>query len=135
MSLGLGLWSGMTMLSGMAGNFAQLGAARIGVGVGGDGGIALGHVRAAGLFSKRQQAAALAIYSSSIYLGMGASLVLGGRIVAWWRAPYSHRSAVRPRGLAGHLSAGRRARRAAGDPLLGDGARACARALPTACPP
>lgn len=88
LSLGLGLWSGMTMLSGLAGNFAQLGAARVGVGVGEAAASPSAMSVLQDYFPKRQRATALAIYSSGIYLGMGASLVLGGRIVAWWHARF-----------------------------------------------
>ncbi|MBU3077761.1 spinster family MFS transporter [Sphingomonas quercus] len=86
LGLGLALWSGMTMLSGLAGNFAQLGLARIGVGIGEAAASPAAMSVLQDYFPRRQRATVLAIYSSGIYLGMGASLMLGGRIVAWWQA-------------------------------------------------
>jgi len=98
-SLGLSFWSAMTAASGFAGNFAQLGAARVGVGIGEASASPAAYSLIQDYFPKAKRATALAIYSAGIYLGVGASLALGGAVIAYWDSHYT--PATQPYGLAG----------------------------------
>lgn len=104
LSLGLAFWSLMTTLSGFAANFGQLAFARVAVGIG----EATASPSAISLlgdyFRKERRSTILAIYSVGVYLGIGASLILGGAIVAWWQSAYSEPAAA-PFGLAGWQAA------------------------------
>lgn len=84
LSLGLVFWSVMTGLSGLAGNFAQLGAARLGVGVGEASGSPAAVSLLSDYFPKRIRASIFALYTTGMYVGMGASLMIGGYVVATW---------------------------------------------------
>lgn len=88
LSIGLTLWSGMTALSGLAGNFAQLAAARIGVGVGEASASPVAYSVLSDYFPKEKRATALSIYSSGIYVGGGLSLFIGGLTVERWNAAF-----------------------------------------------
>ncbi|TPE59570.1 MFS transporter [Sandaracinobacter neustonicus] len=88
LSIGLTLWSAMTALSGLAGNFAQLAAARIGVGVGEASASPVAYSVLSDYFPKEQRATALSIYSSGIYIGGGLSLFIGGLTVERWNAAF-----------------------------------------------
>ncbi len=88
MTIGLSLWSLMTVLSGFARNFASLGAARFGVGIGEASASPAAFSLISDYFPKSQRATALAVYSSGLYLGAGLSLFLGGKIASWWDAAY-----------------------------------------------
>jgi MFS family permease len=96
---GLGFWSGMTALSGFASNFTQLAAARVGVGIGEASASPAAYSLLQDYFPREKRATALAVYSSGIYVGVGASLIFGGAVVAYWAANYTE--ATRPFGLAG----------------------------------
>lgn len=98
--LGLSFWSGMTAVSGFATNFAQLGAARVGVGIGEASASPAAYSLLQDYFPRHQRATALAIYSSGIYLGVGLSLIFGGVIVGYWATHFPDPS-MRPFGLAG----------------------------------
>jgi MFS family permease len=98
-SLGLSVWSGMTALSGFASNFAQLGGARIGVGIGEASASPAAYSLLQDYFPREKRATALAFYSAGIYLGVGASLILGGAVIAYWDSHFTE--ATRPFGLAG----------------------------------
>ncbi|WP_252732285.1 spinster family MFS transporter [Paraglaciecola arctica] len=69
-AISLTLWSGFTAASGLAGNFAQLAFARIGVGIGEAGGSPPSHSIISDLFPKEKRAGALAIYSMGIPFGI-----------------------------------------------------------------
>lgn len=84
LSIGLALWSGMTALSGFANSFAQLAAARIGVGVGEASAGPVAFSVLSDYFPKEKRATALAVYSSGLYIGAGISLFLGGLIKDQW---------------------------------------------------
>lgn len=99
-ALGLSFWSGMTALSGLAGNFTQLGAARVGVGIGEASASPAAYSLLQDYFPRHKRATALAVYSSGIYLGVGASLVFGGAVIGYWAANFPD-PAMRPFGLAG----------------------------------
>lgn len=84
LSLGLVFWSAMTTVSGLAGNFAQLGAARLGVGIGEASGSPAAVSLLSDYFPKRMRASIFALYTTGMYIGMGASLMIGGYVVATW---------------------------------------------------
>lgn len=88
MTVGLGLWSVMTALSGFARNGAALTGARIGVGVGEATASPAAYSLISDLFPRHMRATALAIYSSGLYLGGGLSLLIGGLIVQRWNVAY-----------------------------------------------
>jgi MFS family permease len=98
-AIGLGFWSAMTALSGLARNFVQLGAARIGVGIGEASATPAAFSMLGDYFPARYRATVLAIYSSGIYVGAGLSLGIGGAIVDNWDAAYPPGTA--PFGLMG----------------------------------
>jgi len=81
------VWSGFTALCGLAGNFWQLFAARMGVGVGEAGGVAPSYALVADYFTPKHRARALAIFSLGIPIGSAIGLFFGGWIatVLDWR--------------------------------------------------
>jgi MFS family permease len=100
---GLALWSAMTALSGLAGSFAQMGFARVGVGIGEASASPAAYSLLCDYFSPRRRSLALAIYSSGLFVGAGLSLPLGGWVAHTWSNAYAHGSA--PFGLAGWQAA------------------------------
>ncbi len=86
----LSLWSGMTALCGVTGNFLQLFLARVGVGVGEAGGVAPAYTLIADYFPEKQRARALAIYSFGIPIGSAVGIIFGGVIAALidWRTAF-----------------------------------------------
>ena len=103
LSIGLSVWSLMTALSGFSTNFGTLAAARVGVGIGEASAAPSAFSVLQDYFSKTQRATALAIYASGIYIGGGASLMLGGGIVSAWDNAYPKGTA--PFDLAGWQAA------------------------------
>ncbi|MCW1383224.1 MFS transporter [Novosphingobium sp. KCTC 2891] len=103
LSLGLALWSGMTALSGLSRSFVQLGAARIGVGVGEATAGPCAYSMLSDYFPPRRRATAIAIYSAGIYLGGGVSLFIGTSIANAWNKAFAGGTA--PLGLAGWQAA------------------------------
>lgn len=77
-SVCLAVWSGMTALCGVAGNFAQLLAARVGVAIGEAGCSPTAHSLISHIVPANQRAAALAIYSMGIPAGKLLGLLIGG---------------------------------------------------------
>lgn len=102
LSLGLTLWSLMTVLSGFARSAATLSLARIGVGVGEATASPCAYSLIADWFPSRLRATALAIYSSGLFVGSGLSLMIGGAIVEAWNGAYPHGG---PLGLVGWQAA------------------------------
>ena len=98
-SLGLAFWSGMTALSGLARNFGEFAAARIGVGIGEASASPAAYSMLSDYFPAARRATVLAIYSSGIYIGAGLGLGLGGLVVDRWDAAYAAGDA--PFGLRG----------------------------------
>jgi MFS family permease len=88
MSIGLGLWSMMTALSGFSKNGTMLTGARIGVGVGEATASPCAYSLISDWFPKRMRATALAIYSAGLYIGAGISLLIGALVVERWNAAY-----------------------------------------------
>ncbi|MFZ1741575.1 MAG: MFS transporter [Pontixanthobacter sp.] len=102
MTIGLTLWSAMTVMSGLARDTATLTLARVGVGVGEASASPSAYSLLSDWFPARLRATALAIYSSGIYIGGGISLLIGGLIVENWNAAYPDGG---PLGLAGWQAA------------------------------
>ncbi|MFN7962367.1 MAG: MFS transporter [Thermoanaerobaculia bacterium] len=100
---GLGFWSLMTAVSGLARSFGQLALARVGVGVGEASATPAAYSLLSDTFPRERRATALALYSSGIYLGSGLGLLLGGWVVDRWDAAYAAGGA--PFGLAGWQAA------------------------------
>ena len=78
---GMVLWSGMTALCGMAGQYWQLFLARMGVGVGVAAVSPGAYSLIADCFPPERRSAAMSVYSSAIYIGGGIALLLGGMLV------------------------------------------------------
>jgi len=89
-TISLALWSAFTAACGAAHNFAQLFAARLGVGVGEAGGVAPAYALISDYFAPARRARALAVYSFGIPLGSAAGILFGGLIAARvnWRAAF-----------------------------------------------
>jgi len=89
-ALGLLAWSLMTAASGLAQNFTQLVAARIGVGVGEAAGSPPAHSLIADYFPPERRATALSLYSSGIYVGVLFGYLAGGWIneIFGWRQAF-----------------------------------------------
>jgi MFS family permease len=89
-TISLALWSAFTAACGAAHNFAQLFAARLGVGVGEAGGVAPAYALISDYFAPSRRARALAVYSFGIPLGSAAGILFGGLIAARvnWRAAF-----------------------------------------------
>jgi MFS family permease len=100
LALGLSFWSLMTALSGLSRNFAQLGAARVGVGVGEASATPAAVSLLGDYFERTRRGTVLALYSVGVYVGAGASLAIGGSIVAAWERTYGT-SGLAPFGLSG----------------------------------
>lgn len=102
MTVGLGLWSTMTALSGLSATGTHLAAARIGVGIGEATASPSAYSLISDWFPKKLRATALSIYSAGLYVGGGISLFIGGLIVQNWNRMYP---AGGPFGLAGWQAA------------------------------
>ncbi|WP_240884324.1 MFS transporter [Sphingomonas sp. SFZ2018-12] len=86
-AVSLAVWSLMTALGGLAQNFAQLLAARIGVGIGEAGSSPPSHSIIADLYPPEERAGAMGIYSLGVVLGAAIGTFLGGTIASFygWR--------------------------------------------------
>lgn len=98
-ALGLGFWSVMTALSGLARSFGELAAARIGVGIGEASASPSAFSLLSDTFPAARRATVLAIYSSGIYIGAGLGLFVGGLVVDRWDIAFAGTAA--PLGLRG----------------------------------
>lgn len=98
-ALALGLWSAMTMLSGLGRNFLHLTAARIGVAIGESGASPAAFSSLCDWFPRQQRTTVLAIYSGGVQIGVAISLLVGGQIVERWDVAFAPGSA--PFGLRG----------------------------------
>jgi len=89
-AVGLTVWSVMTALCGLAGNFLQLAAARIGVGVGEAACSPPAHSLISDYFPPERRATAISIYNSGIAIGVLVGYVAGGWIAQYfgWRAAF-----------------------------------------------
>ncbi|MBT0961186.1 spinster family MFS transporter [Denitromonas iodatirespirans] len=79
---GVVIWSLMTMACGLADTYGKLFVARIGVGIGEATLAPAAYSMICDAFSARRRGTALGLYSSGIYLGIGASIAIGGFVLA-----------------------------------------------------
>lgn len=98
-AIGLGFWSAMTALSGLARSFPQLALARIGVGVGEATLSPAAFSMLSDYFPSKRRATVLAIFQSAIFIGSGLGLGIGGLIVERWDVAWA--GATPPFGLHG----------------------------------
>ncbi len=77
-AISLALWSAMTALCGLAQNFVQLLAARVGVGIGEAGSSPPSHSIIADLYPKDKRASAMAVFTLGVVLGGGLGTLIGG---------------------------------------------------------
>lgn len=86
----LAVWSGFTVLCGVAQNFGQMFLFRVGVGVGEAGGVAPSYALISDYFPPERRARALSIYSLGIPLGAAAGVLMGGYIAqnVEWRTAF-----------------------------------------------
>ncbi|MDB4243764.1 MFS transporter [Gammaproteobacteria bacterium] len=82
-SIALATWSGFTALTGLAGNFMQIGLARMGVGIGEAGGSPPSHSIISDMYPKEERAGALGVYSMGIPFGIMAAYL----VTAWIIGP------------------------------------------------
>jgi MFS family permease len=89
-AIAVAVWSAFTAVCGLAQNFWQLFAARMGVGVGEAGGVAPSYSLIADYFKPHLRARALAVFSFGIPLGSALGVLFGGLIAAQidWRAAF-----------------------------------------------
>lgn len=83
-SVSLAIWSGMTVVCGMAQNFTQLLLARIGVGVGEAGCTPAAHSLITDRVEPAKRASAIAFYGLGIPIGSLLGLIVGGLIADEW---------------------------------------------------
>jgi len=100
-AISLTVWSGMTAICGMATNFWQLFAARIGVGVGEAGCSPPAHSMISDIFRPQERGTAMSIYSTGIYIGTLFGFLVGG----WLNEALGWRMAFLIVGLPGILIA------------------------------
>ena len=103
-SLSVGFWSLMTVLSGMAKGFLPLAVCRFGVGIGEAGATSAGHSLLYDHFSPKVRTTVIGIYSSGAVIGGGLGLFLGGAILAAWNNAWPDPS-LAPFGLTGWRAA------------------------------
>lgn len=99
-SIGLGFWSLMTALSGLARGFLPLAACRFGVGVGEASASPAAYSMLYDYFPARVRTTVIAIYSSGVFIGQGIGIFLGGLLLQTWLAWYPD-PATAPFGLKG----------------------------------
>lgn len=88
LTVGLSLWSAMTVFSGFSRSGTMLATARIGVGIGEATAAPAAYSLLSDWFPRRLRATALAVYSAGLYVGGGLSLGIGGLIVKGWNDSY-----------------------------------------------
>lgn len=80
-ALGVAVWSAMTALCGVARNYVQLFAFRIGVGVGEAALSPAAYSLITDYFPRRWLATAISVYGMGIYIGSGMAYLLGGLVI------------------------------------------------------
>ena len=90
MTISLALWSGFTVVSGVARSYAVLAFARAGVGIGEAGCSPTAHSLLADYFPPNKRATALAIYSMGISIGTLLGMAIGGIVAEHygWRSAF-----------------------------------------------
>ena len=88
--IAIAIWSLMTVLCGLAGNFVQLFLARVGVGIGEAGSAPASHSLIADLFPPERRAGALGIMGAAVPVGAFIAYAGGGYITEMfsWRAAF-----------------------------------------------
>lgn len=81
-AVGVGVWSVMTALCGLAQNFVQMFLARVGVGVGEAALSPAAYSMLSDWFSGKQLTRALSLYTAAIYMGGGLATMVGGALIA-----------------------------------------------------
>ncbi|MBK6599010.1 MAG: MFS transporter [Proteobacteria bacterium] len=79
---GVAFWSVMTGICGMASNFWQLFAARVGVGIGEAALSPAAYSMISDLFPKERRGAALGLYSAGAFLGIGFAFMIGAFVIS-----------------------------------------------------
>lgn len=89
-AVSLSVWSGMTVLCGMAATFWQLALARIGVGVGEAGSTPPSHSIIADMYPPAERSTAMSIFSLGVNFGLMLGFLFGGWINQWygWRVAF-----------------------------------------------
>ena len=89
-ALACACWSLCSAAGGLAGNFLQLAAARMGVGIGEAGGTTPSYAIISDYFPPKERGKALALYSLGIPFGIAIGAALGGGVAAHygWRAAF-----------------------------------------------
>lgn len=89
-AVALSVWSGMTVLCGMAATFWQLALARIGVGVGEAGSTPPSHSIIADMYPPSERSTAMSIFSLGVNFGLMLGFLIGGWINQWygWRVAF-----------------------------------------------
>ena len=86
----IAIWSGMTVLCGLAANIWQLAAARIGVGIGEAGGSPPAHSMISDMYPPEQRSTAMGFYTIGISAGIMLAYLAGGWVVQniGWREAF-----------------------------------------------
>lgn len=84
LALGLGLWSALTLASGLVSSFAQLVIARLAIGVGEAAGTPPAHALISDYFPPERRARALSVYTAGASVGVILAYLLGGWIQELW---------------------------------------------------
>lgn len=79
---GVAFWSFMTALCGTVSNFWQLFAARVGVGIGEAALSPAAYSMISDLFPKERRGAALGLYSTGVFLGIGFAFIIGAFVIS-----------------------------------------------------
>ena len=83
-TIGLSVWSGLTVLSGMARGFWSLFTVRVGVGIGESSCAPAGQTILSDYFPPRKRSTILAAFNCGVPIGHGLGLYLGGYIAQHW---------------------------------------------------
>jgi MFS transporter, Spinster family, sphingosine-1-phosphate transporter len=89
LSICLVFWSAATALAGFASSFGLLALSRLGVGIGEAATQPAGVSLVFDYWPKQRSGFVMAVMASSIALGIGGSLVLGGVAASWWDAAHA----------------------------------------------
>lgn len=88
LAISLGFWSAATAFGGLASSFAMLAMSRLGVGIGEAATQPAGTSLVYDYWPKHRRGFVMAVLASSIALGIGGSLMLGGLAADWWNRAY-----------------------------------------------
>ncbi len=103
-SIGLGFWSLMTALSGLAKGFGSLAFCRFGVGIGEATASPSSYSIMYDYFSPKVRTTVVSVYAAGIYVGSGLGLYLGGMVLDSWNTAFSDPT-LAPLGLKGWQAA------------------------------